>query len=77
MLKNPDFARTLRLIAAEGSAPSYHGVRAGDIVAAVKPETNPGIPALQDMAECKAKQRDPVCVEYRSHEGHDLDDHHD
>lgn len=65
ILRNPEFARVLRLLAAEGSAPFYHGAVAGDIVAAVRTETNPGILTMEDMANYKVRARAPVCVDYR------------
>ncbi|MEM8787726.1 MAG: gamma-glutamyltransferase [Pseudomonadota bacterium] len=68
VLTNPDFARTLRLIASEGSAPFYFGAIAGDIVEAVRTETNGGILTLQDMAAYRVVERDPICVPYRSYE---------
>ncbi len=68
ILKNPDFARTLRLIAAEGAAPLYTGAIAGDIVAAVQTDINPGILTLEDMASYTVPARDPICVPYRSYE---------
>ncbi|WP_316014320.1 gamma-glutamyltransferase [Roseobacter sp. HKCCA0434] len=67
-LTNPAYARTLRLIAAEGIAPFYEGAIAGDIVAAVRTPTNPGILTMQDLAEYEVIERDPVCVLYRAHE---------
>ncbi|WP_111431848.1 gamma-glutamyltransferase [Rhodobacteraceae bacterium DSL-40] len=67
-LRNPDFARTLRLIAADGIGPFYHGAIARDIVAAVKTETNPGVMTLEDLAGYRVIERDPVCMEYRSWE---------
>ncbi|SOH95315.1 gamma-glutamyltranspeptidase / glutathione hydrolase [Monaibacterium marinum] len=67
-LTNPAFARTLRLIAAEGIAPFYTGAIAGDIVAAVRTDTNPGIMTMQDLAEYEVIERNPVCVLYRTHE---------
>ncbi|MEO1539795.1 MAG: gamma-glutamyltransferase [Pseudomonadota bacterium] len=68
LLKNPDFARTLRLVAAERSAPFYTGVIAGDIVAAVKTDINAGILTMEDLAAYEVKVRDPICVPYRSYE---------
>ena len=62
---NPDFARTLRLIAAEGAAPFYEGAIAGDIVAAVRTETNPGLLTAADLAGYRVIERPPVCVDYR------------
>lgn len=68
LLKNPEFARALKLIAAHGSDPFYHGSIAGDIVAAVKTEINPGILTLADMAAYEVIERDPICVIYRAYE---------
>jgi gamma-glutamyltranspeptidase/glutathione hydrolase len=68
VLRNPDFARALRLIAAAGAAPFYDGAIAGDIVAAVRTETNPGVMTLADLAGYRVIERPPVCVDYRGHE---------
>ena len=68
VLTNPALARTLRLIAAEGIAPFYTGAIAGDIVEAVRTETNPGILTMADMAAYEVVERTPVCVLYREHE---------
>jgi gamma-glutamyltranspeptidase/glutathione hydrolase len=68
VLTNPAFADTLRLIAAEGSAPFYTGEIAADIVAAVRTDINPGILTLDDMAAYEVVHRDPVCVPYRAYE---------
>ncbi len=68
ILQNPEFARTLRLIAAHGSAPFYEGAIAGDIVAAVRTEINAGILDAQDMAGYEVISRPPICVAYRAYE---------
>jgi gamma-glutamyltranspeptidase / glutathione hydrolase len=69
VLKNPDFARTLRLIAAEGSDPFYHGSIARDIVATTTgAATNPGVMTLADLETYDVIERPPVCVEYRAYE---------
>jgi gamma-glutamyltranspeptidase/glutathione hydrolase len=68
LLRNPDLARTLRLIAAHGAAPFYEGSIAGDIVAAVRTETNPGELTRADLAGYRAIERPPVCVAYRVYE---------
>lgn len=67
-LRNPDLARTLRLIAAEGGAPFYTGAIARDIVAAVRTEINPGLLTLEDLASYRVIERPPVCIDYRDHE---------
>ncbi|MBA3323767.1 MAG: gamma-glutamyltransferase [Rhodobacteraceae bacterium] len=64
----PDFARTLRLIAAEGARPFYEGAIAGDIVAAVRTEANPGELTLADLAAYRVVERAPVCLDYRAWE---------
>jgi gamma-glutamyltranspeptidase / glutathione hydrolase len=68
VLRNPDLARTLRLVAAEGSEPFYHGAIARDIVAAVRTEENAGEITLADLAGYEVKERAPVCMEYRDYE---------
>ncbi len=68
LLHSPDFARTLRLIAAEGSEPFYHGSIARDIVAAVRTETNPGVMTLADLAGYEVIERPAVCQHYRAYE---------
>ena len=68
ILRNPDLARTFRLVAAEGSEPFYEGAIARDIVAAVHTETNPGMLTLEDLAGYEVKVREPVCMTYRAYE---------
>ncbi|RMH45709.1 MAG: gamma-glutamyltransferase [Alphaproteobacteria bacterium] len=69
ILRNPDLARTLRLIAAHGVAPFYQGVIAGDIVATVRDApVNPSSMTLEDMAIYQAVERMPVCAPYRGYE---------
>ncbi len=67
-LRNPEFAKTLRLLAAEGSAPFYHGTIAGSIIEAVRTETNPGQLSQEDLASYEVIEREPVCVNYRRYE---------
>lgn len=64
-LRNPDFSQTLRLIAAQGSAPFYSGAIARDIVAATRTEINTGIMALSDLSDYEVIERPPVCMDYR------------
>ena len=67
-LQNPDFAATLRLIAAEGSAPFYTGEIAADIVATVQAaDPNPGLLAMDDLAAYRVIERAPVCQDYRGY----------
>ena len=67
-LRNPDYARTLRLMTDIGADPFYRGQIARDIVAAVRTETNPGILTMQDFERYEVIEREPVCVTYRVYE---------
>jgi gamma-glutamyltranspeptidase/glutathione hydrolase len=68
-LVNPEYAHTLRLIAAEGAEAFYTGPIASDIVATVRTAAgNPGVLSHADLALYQVKERDPVCVPYRAHE---------
>lgn len=69
ILANPAFAETLRLIAAEGTAPFYEGPIAEAIVEAVTTAAiNPGVMTLDDLAAYEVVMREPVCIDYRSNE---------
>ncbi|MCR4265986.1 gamma-glutamyltransferase [Nitratireductor sp. ZSWI3] len=66
VLKNPDYAETLKAIAAGGADGFYKGSVAEKIVAAVKGhETNPGLLSLEDLAAYQVKEREAVCAPYR------------
>ena len=66
VLKNPDYAETLRLFSAEGPTPFYTGDIAADIVAAVKgADGNPGVMDEVDLAIYSVEQREAVCAPYR------------
>ncbi|MBL4612734.1 MAG: gamma-glutamyltransferase [Emcibacter sp.] len=66
LLKNPEYAKSLRLIAAQGPDGFYQGALARKIVAAVQgSEPNPGKLTLKDMAGYVPKQREAVCGAYR------------
>ncbi|HEU4534306.1 MAG TPA: gamma-glutamyltransferase [Polyangiaceae bacterium] len=67
VLKNPDFAATLRAVAAGGADAFYKGPIAQAIVDAVtKHPVNPGSLALSDLAEYQAKERPALCGTYRA-----------
>ncbi|MFM2085802.1 MAG: hypothetical protein RLZZ237_671 [Pseudomonadota bacterium] len=67
ILKNPELARTLREIARGGADAFYKGRIARDIAAKVAAHpTNPGKLTAQDIAGYQAKERDPVCSDYKS-----------
>ncbi|MDX2224637.1 MAG: gamma-glutamyltransferase, partial [Rhodospirillaceae bacterium] len=66
VIKNPEFAATLREIAAKGADAFYAGAIARDIVAAVtKAPVSPGDLTLADMNDYRAIERPPVCAPYR------------
>ncbi|WP_265501082.1 gamma-glutamyltransferase [Paracoccus beibuensis] len=68
-LRNPAYAETLRMLAANGADAFYSGEIAQDIVAAVRgAEDNPGLLSLQDLAAYDVAERPAVCVEYRDHD---------
>lgn len=66
LLKNPALAQTLREVAKGGADAFYQGRIARDIAAKVKNHpTNPGLLTARDIADYRAKERDPVCSDYR------------
>jgi gamma-glutamyltranspeptidase/glutathione hydrolase len=68
VLKNPELARTLKEIAAGGAQAFYTGRIARDIAAKVQSHaTNPGLLTVQDIASYRAKERDPVCSDYKAY----------
>ncbi|NRB02000.1 MAG: gamma-glutamyltransferase [Rhodobacteraceae bacterium] len=68
-LTNPDYANTLRSLAAGGADAFYTGTLARDIVATVRTAPgNPGVLSETDLAIYQVKERAPVCSEYRAYE---------
>jgi len=66
LLKNPDLAMTLRMLAEKGVSALYSGPLAESIVQTVRnAPKNPSGMTLADMAGYEAKQRPPVCMDYR------------
>jgi gamma-glutamyltranspeptidase/glutathione hydrolase len=65
VFKNPDYAKVLRKIAKEGKDGFYKGEVAEAIVQAVKADG--GLMTLEDLANYKAKFREPVGVDYRGY----------
>ena len=65
LLKNPVLAETLRNIALQGANAFYDGEIARDIAATVRNAPNPGDLAERDLAQYRAKRREPVCGPYR------------
>ncbi|MEQ1888239.1 MAG: gamma-glutamyltransferase [Alphaproteobacteria bacterium] len=65
MLRNPDYAKSLRVIAAAGPQAFYTGELAQAMVTAVKAQG--GTLSLEDLAHYQAKQRAPLCGPYREY----------
>ena len=66
MLRNPALAATLRAVAAGGADALHRGGIAADIVAAVRGHpSNPGQLTEADLAGYQAKERPPVCIDYK------------
>jgi len=66
ILKNPELAKSLREIASGGADAFYKGRIARDIAAKVASHpTNPGKLTSADIAGYQAKEREPVCADYR------------
>jgi len=68
-LMNPDYADTLRALAADGAAGFYGGDVAAGIVNTVRSAPgNPGVLSGVDLALYQVIERDPVCATYRSYQ---------
>ena len=68
ILKNSEFANTLKIISNERSKGFYEGKIAKDIVYAVQNSPiNKGVMNLNDLKKYKAKKRPPLCDNYRKY----------
>ena len=68
VLKNPALAATLRAIAEQGASAFYGGPIADAVVASSANAPNhAGDLTLADLAGYQAKERPPVCIDYRRH----------
>ncbi len=75
VLKNPAYADTLSSIAGNGADAFYSGSIARGIVDKIKTTSGgspavaitPGLTELSDLANYRAKRRDPVCTTYRDY----------
>ncbi|MBL8575986.1 MAG: gamma-glutamyltransferase [Mesorhizobium sp.] len=66
VLRNPDYAATLRAIGDGGADAFYEGEIAEKIVRAVTSHaTNPGALSTRDLADYQVKERPAVCAPYR------------
>ncbi|SFT00911.1 gamma-glutamyltranspeptidase / glutathione hydrolase [Sulfitobacter marinus] len=69
MLKNPEYARTLSVLADQGAHGFYTGDIAADIVATVQgAKGNPGILSAMDLSIYQVRERAAVCAVYRAHD---------
>lgn len=67
VLRDPEFADTLGLIAREGADAFYEGPVAASIVEAVRSDPRgPGRLSVADLAGYRARVREPVCGPFRS-----------
>ncbi|HTN48407.1 MAG TPA: gamma-glutamyltransferase [Burkholderiaceae bacterium] len=66
VLRNPDYAATLRAIANGGADAFYSGAIAADVVTAVQSQKNAGRLALSDFSAYAVKLREPVCADYKA-----------
>src|SRR6266496_6392413 len=69
-LKQPDLAKTLRLIAAKGPDVLYRGEIGAAIVAARRATANggkPGLMTMQDLADYNIVISEPIVAEYRGY----------
>ncbi len=64
---NAEYAATLRAIARRGAEALYSGAIAQDIVRAVRAHPTPGDLEAHDLARYVAREREPVCGNYRSY----------
>src|SRR4051794_35563516 len=68
VLKNPAFAKTLRVIADKGADGFYTGEIATDVVASVTGHaTNPGDMTLEDLRNYRVEERPALCGPYRTY----------
>jgi len=69
LLKNPQYAATLKAIANQGEKAFYQGDIARDIIQTVQSATgNPGVLSQKDFDAYQIKQRQPVCSAYQSYD---------
>ncbi|KPH02122.1 gamma-glutamyltransferase [Pseudomonas sp. RIT-PI-r] len=64
-LQNPALAAVLKRIANEGADALYKGPIAEEIVAKVQGHANPGSLSLNDLQRYQAKERAPLCTDYK------------
>lgn len=67
LLRNPDFAATLRSLAVNGMDAYYQGDIARDMVAAVHAHAHPGTLQESDLAEYRVRDVEALCGVYRAY----------
>jgi gamma-glutamyltranspeptidase/glutathione hydrolase len=67
VFRNPEYAHTLRRIAAEGPRALYEGSIAAQIVERTHELPTPGTMTLQDLAAYRADWMEPLCRPYRQY----------
>eukprot|EP01034_Spumella_vulgaris_P011884 gene11884-15122_t len=65
LLKNPALANVFKRIAKEGPDALYHGPIAEEIARKVQGHQNTGRLALNDLKRYRAKERAPLCTDYK------------
>lgn len=65
IIRNPEYAATLRAIAANGARAMTHGAIAEQIVDAVNNEPRPGALSLDDLAAVRPRRLDALCGTFR------------
>lgn len=66
-LRNPEYAHTLRAIAAEGPRALTHGRIAEEIVEAAQREPRAGTLSLDDLVAYAPRRFEPICAPFRAH----------
>lgn len=66
LLRNPQYAETLKRIAAEGISAFYSGEIAQAIAAAAQAEPNGGTLTVEDIAAYEVEQRPVICGDFRT-----------
>ncbi|WP_338662759.1 gamma-glutamyltransferase [Pararoseomonas sp. SCSIO 73927] len=66
-LRNPELAATFRAIARDGAAALLRGPTAVAIATAVRGHGEGGLMTVDDLAAYTAKEREPVCLPYRTY----------
>lgn len=69
LLRNQDYADTLKQMARGDTRSFYHGPLAASIVSTARSySANPGVMQVKDLAAYVVKERQPVCLPYRVYE---------